>query len=863
MTITITDSNIIVLYGDGAVARYSELVNRWSRLISSTQWDGFQFFLAASSTPELELEESAKRLVDNRNTVFYLVYPDGTAEGADPAPDTNTYHNIIFDKVKTGTVRLHVIVDTAGKDFRTEWLQQFVRSAMDVSVLTTTCFYYLLFDRNSFAGERERFADLLKAQEGTTFLLGDTNDAGGRVPAEDRMQATVLAVLMNSAGLLPVGSHTYSLGYSALNANGSELRRLAESTACRSIYEELGKTVDSLSGDIHLRLLPENVDSVAGLTDWLRSYVKENMRQPEPQALRNAWVTIRMSAELSSTEALKRMQRFADLNYTGKENASDAARELAWQTENRLRAQMRSSVATAALSDRVLREIADAFGVIASDNAQPVGVTYPPKPFKPLGFLNRGAQNEEYLQKCKAAVMQSIREYILRRNVGFFAKEMQNTYLRLADWVRAIRGESDTDRRHITARELLEDLQKELDSADYGNASRLATKYRHYNDALNAIRPQLSVLTAGIQAQYFCETGELEEKSWRDLVRSAARNLERQMSSEFRGDFFRIISAEFSTPEERERFFDEYLKSGPRMYRHLQAEQSSGTEHLLVDDRLTDKWFMGKKLYEVKTDNAENLTVYPLGEMHKSWWYLESDDKAYFLNREGSTAARGSGGRNLFSSARNNQPKATAPVPRRGLFDTAGSPAREIPTAANRPAGMDSHPVRLNPDKNNHYRLYWEWCGNDETAMVEMFQYGEKIGQVAVIPVRRFKDNGNNMNVTDEVMGGRPLPAGTLTVTIRDARQNIYIDSAEVTGRRDVVRYKVNNARLQLQPEKRGLVEKVVLRTTETDGTQMFFPLYPSDGEKPWLYEGLSLSDGCVVEDPTNKTGFVFPVPVE
>ena len=82
-------------------------------------------------------------------------------------------------------------------------------------------------------------------------------------------------------------------------------------------------------------------------------------------------------------------------------------------------------------------------------------------------------------------------------------------------------------------------------------------------------------------------------------------------------------------------------------------------------------------------------------------------------------------------------------------------------------------------------------------------------------------------------------------------------------GRRDVIRYKVNNARLQLQPEKRGIMDKVVLRTTETNGNQIFFPLYSGEGEKPWLFEGLTLSDGCIVEDPTQETGLVFPVRVE
>ena len=868
MPINITDTNVVILYGDRAAEHYSEFVNRWSRLIASTedQWGRFQFFLAASEMPALRLEESAAKHVNNRNTLFYQINAEGSGEEGDAPPDINTYHNIINDKIKSGNVRLHVVVDTADKDFPTEWLQETIHSAMHDEGLTTTCMYYLFLDRNSFAAQKDRLIGLLKAQPGTAFLLGDSNDSGGRVTQEDRLNAAILAVLLNSASLLPVGAHAYSLGYSALNANGLELRRLSESIACRALQNELDKTIDSLSGDINLHLLPSGVSSTAELSDWLKKYVQDNLPQPAAVAMKNACVTIRMNPELSSIEALKRMQRFADLNYTGERNTVSAAKELAWQTESQIRRQLRENVETAALSDGVLHQIANAFKTIASGDVQPTGVTYPRRP---IGLFGVAAKIDAWQQQCRSLVAKSIRDYIVRRNVSYFAAEMEKAYRRLADWVRTIRGESDSDYRRITAGEMLRDIQKELDSPEYGNAAHIAAKYRNYAAELEAVRPHLSVLTGNTHAEYFRDSGSLEESSWRELVKTAGKNLERQLSPQYRGDFFRVISTEFSTADEREKFFDEYLKSGQRMFRHLQADQSNGEARLLVDDRLTDKWFSDKTLYDVKTDNAENLTLYPLGDEREIWWYIETEKTVYFQNKEAGAFGKGSTGRNLFTEA-NRQPvqaKAnTVNIPQRGLFDGAagvvsGTETPAAPKAA-KPAGKAR--VRLEPDEKSNYRLYWDWCGNDENAMVEVFQYGEKVGKVAVIPVKTFKANGNNMNVSDDVMGGKPLPAGTLNVTIRDARQSIYIENAEVTGRRDVVRYKVNNARLQLQPEKSNLVEKVVLRTTDTDGTQVFFPLYPGTGDKPaWLYEGLSLSDGCIVEDPTNPAGLVFPVRVE
>ena len=170
--------------------------------------------------------------------------------------------------------------------------------------------------------------------------------------------------------------------------------------------------------------------------------------------------------------------------------------------------------------------------------------------------------------------------------------------------------------------------------------------------------------------------------------------------------------------------------------------------------------------------------------------------------------------------------------------------------------------VRLEPDERNEYRLYWDWKGNDPTAMVELFQEGQKVGKVSVIPVRRFKDNGDNMNVTEDIMGGRPIPAGILTVTVRDDNRSVYIEGVEVTGRREVVRYRLNNQSLRLKPDNRSTVAKVTLRTTDTDGTHTYYPLYPAEEGEAWLYAGLQINDGKIVADPAQQAGQIFAVKV-
>ena len=846
MKITVKDTNVIVLFGDKAVEGFPELIRCWSRMLSPGQWSGFQFILVGSVPPKQEeLESLDKSLVNDRNTRFYTF--------EDKTPGTSSFHNMIFDKISNSdTIWLHVVCNCGEKETDYGWISDLIRSATAAEALTIHCVYYLLFGMNSPETEREQLVRLVQESPGSCFLLGDTNEKGGRVPREERWHATALGILMNSAGSLQVVNGVYSFGYSALNANGSELRRLCESAACGALLDELNRPADTLNAvSEQLDLLPDGVSSPSDLHDWLMQYISANAPQPSPMAVKNAWITIRMRSELAPSEAVKRMQRFVDLNYTGIQNVGETAKALAWETEHTMLRRLCASPLTASLSDRVFEEIADSFHRLTRDDIQPSGCAYPKKPL----MAKFGRVNEEYERECRDAVFRSVRSYITEKNICVFAAELEKVYRRLAAWLRKVQGRDEDFAS--TAQELLRDIRKDLESSDSGNTIRLAQKYKRYASELENMHPVISVLTEGMSGTYFQENGTRIPETWNQLVKQGGANLEKRMPAEYRGKFFRVLTAEFATEEERANFFDEYLSDGPRMYRNFRAQPSAGTHVLLADDSLTDQWFMNQTIHTVKTDNAENLTVYPLGS-ESAASYLE-DTRIYF---HGSPAGGSrSSGKSIFGGGRPaERPEPEEEETRRSLFGSApaaASPVKPKP-AAEKP--LSSCGLRMTPDRNNNYRLYWDWRGNDETAMVEITQYGERVGKIAVIPIRKFKENGDNMNVTDDIMSGRQLPAGTLNVTIRDAQHNLYISGAEVQGRRDVVRYKVGGNRLELKPGNRTLAEKLVLMTTDTNGVITYYPLYPGDDERPWNYTGLTLSDPRIVEDPTRQTGQIIPM---
>ena len=844
MKITVRDTNVIVLFGDSAVEGFPELIRCWSRMLSPGQWNGFQFFLVGSEPPKAEeLEALDKSVVNDRNTRFYTY--------DEKAPGPASFHNIIFDKISTGTIWLHMICNCGEKETDYQWAADLLQSASSAEALTIHCIYYLLFGMNSPASEREKLINLVQIQPGSCFLLGDTNEKGGRVSREERWHAAALGILMNSAGSLQVVNGVYSFGYSALNANGSELRRLCENAACSALLDELNRPADSLNAvSEQLNLLPEGVSSPSDFHEWLTRYVSANVPQPSPLAVKNAWVTIRMNSELTPSEAVKRMKRFADLNYTGRQNIGESAKELAWKTEHAVLRRLCASPVTASLSDRVFEEIADSLHRLTRNDIQPSGCAYPKKP-----LLKWGRNSEDYERECREAVFKSIRGYITEKNICVFAEELEAVYRKLAAWIRKVQGRGEDF--VFTAQELLRDIQKDLESSDSGNTIRLAQKYRHYAAELQSMHPVISVLTEGMTGNYYQEDGTRIPETWNQLVKQGGVNLEKRMPAGYRGRFFRVLTAEFATEEERANFFDEYLSDGPRMYMNFRAQPSAGTHVLLADDSLTDQWFMSQSIHTVKTDNAENLTVYPVGN-ERAEDYL-SDIKVYF---HGSPSGGGkTSGTSIFGSSRKpERPETEEEKPGRSLFGNVSVPDVPVQRKTVPENIPGSCGLRLTPDRENNYRLYWEWRGNDETAMVEITQYGERVGKISVIPIRRFKQNGDNMNVTEDIMGGRPLPAGTLNVTIRDASHNVYLNNAEVPGRRDVVRYKCGGNRLEMKPGSRTIAEKLVLMTTDTNGTITYYPLYAGDDERPWAYSGLTLSDPRIVEDPTQESGQIIPI---
>lgn len=415
--------------------------------------------------------------------------------------------------------------------------------------------------------------------------------------------------------------------------------------------------------------------------------------------------------------------------------------------------------------------------------------------------------------------------------------------------------------RRETAENYLRSKWRELESPEGGNAARLRVKYKHFAEELSAIAMPIQQMLDGVDSELFRENGQLQTKNWDRMVERAARNVRSRMSPEFRRDFFRALKYEFTSEEERRLFFDANLQPGSRMYHNPKADTSAGESFYVVGSVLYDDWFMDRKMFMSESDNAENLTLYPLGSM--SAVQLLQEDSAYFKGADTGTTGHG-----LFSAARSTGRSRSAfgeggdagrsafggaeadNRPRRGLFAERGNDADQETQETER--GTENYHVSLDPDTRDHYILHWDWHGNDETALVTAYQAGHQVGKANAITAMEYMQRGG-LDFTDMIMLGKPVPEGNIEITIA-GKGAPFVNRVEVPGRRITVRYKLSNNKLDIKVPGRSALEWLLLVAVDPDGQTIRYPLYAANSEHPYFYENLMLMDGRIETNPMNSS---------
>lgn len=830
-----TGANIIVFYGDDAVRHFAEMMNQWSGILDAQEWKSFYFILAAEHAPVLEeLSEAACSYVNDENVIFYDL--------KNLAPSPKEYGTIVWKVLTGGQLRLHLICSGWKTELDYRWMREFCASVLADVTHTTLFILYLMLSRNGKEQEKESMLEWLeeiKNVEAPCFFISDTDLNGSRVDEKNSWHATYLAVLLNCTGRVPLSRQPYSLGYSALNADGSELANLCRSEACSMILNML--QAGAISGtEARTLALPEGTQTGENLQEWLAEQMKQSVRHPKISEMNNAWVTIRMSTELESETAYRRMERFIDLNYAGKDSAVVQAEQLARQVKAEVINRLCRRVTTASIPVQEINNIAQQLKQIAHSEDIGISCKFPQKPFFKLK-----KNMDKYLDDCKDAVKEALRKHEKQTNLQIYAEMMAATYMEIAQWLEKL--QKGAQERRTTAILYLEQRKNWLERENGGNTVALRHKYPNYTQELDNLNIPLSVLTEGLDGReaFFTEDGSIVEKSWDKLIRQAGEVLHHRMPQGYNGRFFDALRREFATQEELNRFFNNYLANGARMYYNPGAIANGNQTYYLVDSQWSGNWFTENTLY-ADTDNAENLTMYPIGGvtaaecLKQPGTYFQNADKTIGGVQLFGKRAEPLTGNTLFGGRKRQQEEET-PLKMQGVQQAEKNPAQSPDV------------VKLQPVANGHYMLKWPWNGNDKTAMVEATQFGKRLGSIKVISVSEYQQNGNALDFSEDIMEGKAVPNGWLTVTIYNEDSQPLFQEVSVPGRQEIVKYKISGGRLSINTSSGKILERLVLKATGSDGQITYYPLYRGEDEGTTVHEytGLSLSNGILVEDPT------------
>ncbi len=293
MTINITAANIVVLYGDEAARHFVDLVKQWNKLLNADGWESLYFLIVSGHEPEYDQLTSEEYNRISQITTYLNIN--------DQPLSTGDYSEIAWGLPNAGSPKLHLICAAGRENCTYDWLESFTQNVLKDEVHFTQFLLYDVLGRDSLPEEKDGMQRVLQIIQGQghhdhMFLIGDTDDGGQRVDSDAMWNALYLSAVMNCADKLPLSTEAYSVGYSVLNANGTELKNLRLAAACSAVQERLQEGELS-SADTIPALLPSGVADVAALEEWLKKAVCDAVRIARSD-FGNAWITIRMDADL-------------------------------------------------------------------------------------------------------------------------------------------------------------------------------------------------------------------------------------------------------------------------------------------------------------------------------------------------------------------------------------------------------------------------------------------------------------------------------------------------------------------------------------------------------------------------------------
>ncbi len=794
-------ANAIVLFGQEACDRFGRLIHYWDAIQEPAAWDRFVFLLAAGSIRPPE--QVPERLRETLRQSSYTL-----DAGCAVCPEEVV--RALREKMAGAKVFLQCVVSGLGKgqeDPRAPvLLMRDLAGRFEKG--TSTVFYLLLRDgEGEAAGAQRAFLEALKAAQEAElsaypYLVSERARDDSAVPESALWRAVFHEMLANSAGRRALAKgQLYSLGYSVLNADDSELENLRRQT----LREEAGaigrrefSPADAWTLLTQGRAGPGPQGEAAperDIREWVGLLVKEETSLPGEKEKHNNRILSR-AHELDNEAMLRAVRRFYRINCGPLDWKRFGERYLAQAIE----ALCRTPNAPAFPAQLVRSAIAQ-LRRMETPKTEPL--LLPQK-----GLLTPSAAHR---RACCEAIEKGCEEEIRSARLAGCAGALREALEGLLKFLAQAKASRDSLK--------LPGLT--------GAQCRLPTeKYPNYWKSIRAVRDTKGDLLfssewTGGHAPYYASDGQAIEKQWLALLDDGEKILRRELPPGFSGSFCEAVGKECATDEALGFFFDRHLLPSTRMLYNIHDAQAS-LQTLYFADRAFENhpWISRRQDQCViaRNDNVERVDLYPLA--HSASWYLDDPGSLYFAAPAAQRSPGGGAGRLFEQKTEGEQ----AVHPREEAGESAAEEQEDLSQDLDlRVAGGE-------------YILSWNWKPGAQNATVRIVKDGCAPRSIPCSNAEYVVNHGVR------VIGG--LPYGKVSVSV-------FCDGA-LYARREMAGMK-NRVRYRLEPGRDGSGELVLTGRAEDIGKlalaaargenrpPVYYPLNPDPKQEKQRFKGLYL----------------------
>ena len=813
--------NVFLFYGNQITSHFPEIISSWKPMLQNTHWNDCCFILLSEKGIDYNsIPEDLKPMIAERSrSLTRFTEQAGTMVGGFVRGLLNG----------PGPILLHCVCSNIENENLNGFeLNAFIRSFCAYFIGHPHPVIYLTLSSHIPSLQKQtRFVTELYSEDlfekSTTYFLSDTNEYMGRVTQQQQLRMLIceLALIIKNARVLSKRS-IFSLGYSVLNANNSELSDLETKTLIENWLRDAVNN-ESTSPDKHFWDIatnkvpfPNEINFKEAITEWICQLIFGLIRFPSEVARKNNRILGSLYSPSSTPEHRKKhILRFFEMN-----NSTEHFDSVAKQYFDNLLTKLLCDPCSAQFKNKQPSTIAllEAICSVLKEKAE---FNIPPFTVSPIPQKKILESNQAYVDRCCELCERDAYKYCTDKAVHVMAGYMLQHISGIIHFISNVE----------TPQSLFPAL-----SIPYADYSVLCNKYPNILKTINAVlaspKHYHALLTEN-RTPLFDPNGNPLLDEWKQILNSAVLQLHVDLNVT-NPTFLCRLNKECPTAPALENFIDTYISQPFMVLSYAGAPGNAETKYLVDNDLQDHPWTAAHRndAYIVNTDNIERIDRFNIAESVSSLLQIRNPALfPYFSDTDISSEVYADND-NVFQDIVFQRPVEE----NKTTFDSQGNPENK---------GHFNMNMRISRQAAG-YILTWDWPPHTHNMFVHV--ESEERGIIhSAYPV----NGGNALNLLTVSQGELPYGKLSITITGKNAKGTTYWDKKDFCGKRDLLSYQFSNQGNKITLSLHGrdaFLHQLLLRNEENDQV-VFYPLAPSENK---TYSGLQLNgSSTLIINPT------------